>query len=258
MPFRGAPMPENKVLDPFKPAQPHIPGVPSPDVRAKEDEVDPEEINQAPGAMWAPPSTHDDSPSQFKLLWVGLALAGALATVFFLFRGTHKSSVDPAPSPVGPAAVTANSAATPPDALPVDRKIPVGPGLIATTTELTKPWSAKRFYFPDPVSRKPMPAMVVHLPGGTFWGFSLREPYGECEMEFVPDMRKLQSNYNFSATYPMVGDPCNKTVFDLTRYGNAPSGLVRGEIEQGPAWCPPMAIEIRVQDNQIIAVRMEQ
>ena len=220
--------------------------------------MDPEEINQAPGAMWVPPSALDDSPSQLKLLWVGLTLAGALATAFFLFKGSHKSSVAPAASSVEPATATANSAAPPPDGPPLDARIPVGPGLIATTNELTKPWSAKRFYFRDPVSRKPVPAMVVHLPGGTFWGFSLREPYGECEMEFVPDAKKLQRNYNFSATYPMVGDPCNKTVFDLTRYGNAPSGLVRGEIEQGPAWRPPMAIEIRVQDNQIIAVRMEQ
>jgi hypothetical protein len=258
MPFRGLPMPENKVLDPFKPVQPHIPGVPSHDVKSKEDEMDPEEINQAPGSMGPRPSALDDSPRQLKLLWVGLTLAGALATVFFLFRGSHKPSVTPAGSSVEPPAATVHSAVPPPDGPPLDAKIPVGPGPIATTAELLKPWSAKRFYFRDPVSRKPVPAMVVHLPGGTFWGFSLREPYGECEMEFVADTRKLQQNYSFSATYPMIGDPCNKTVFDLTRYGNAPSGLVRGEIEQGPGWRPPMAIEIRIQDERIIAMRIEQ
>jgi len=134
----------------------------------------------------------------------------------------------------------------------------MGPGGVATAAELAKPWSAKRFYFRDPVTSKVVPAMVVHLPGGTFWGFSLREPYGSCELEYVTDLNKLRTDYNFTASYPMLGDPCNKTVFDLTRYGSGPSGLVRGEIEQGSGWRPPMAIEVRTEGNEIIAVRMEQ
>ena len=100
--------------------------------------------------------------------------------------------------------------------------------------------------------------MVVRLPGGEYWGFSLREPFGNCDLEYVTDMAALQTNYNFSADHPMVGDPCNHSVFDLMRYGTTPSGtLVRGEIEQGGAIRPPIAIEIRKDGNEIRAVRME-
>ena len=100
--------------------------------------------------------------------------------------------------------------------------------------------------------------MVVRLPGGALWAFSMREPYGTCDLEYVTDLRRLQQEYDFTASHPMVTDPCNKSVFDLTKYGNAPSGLVRGEVVQGPAFRPPLAIEVRSEKNQIIAVRTEQ
>ena len=46
----------------------------------------------------------------------------------------------------------------------------------------------------------------------------------------VTDPRVLQSEYDFSANHPMVGDPCTHTVYDLLHYdGGAPDGgLVRG------------------------------
>jgi hypothetical protein len=55
----------------------------------------------------------------------------------------------------------------------------------------------------------------------------------------------------------MVGDPCNHAVFDLTRYGSGPNGLVRGEIKQGAAVRPPIAIEIETKGKRLLAVRME-
>ena len=99
--------------------------------------------------------------------------------------------------------------------------------------------------------------MVVRLPGGVYWGFSLVEPYGSCEMEFVTDMEKLRTDYGFRASHPMVGDPCNRAVFDLTRYGSGPAGLVRGEIAHGAAVRPPMAIEIQVRGKQVLAQKIE-
>ena len=100
--------------------------------------------------------------------------------------------------------------------------------------------------------------MLVRLPGGTLWAFSLREPYGSCELEYVTNLKQLHDQYGFTAAYPMVGDPCNRTLFDLTQYGNGPGGFVRGEVAQGSGWRPPMAIELRTKGDEIIAARMEE
>jgi hypothetical protein len=179
-------------------------------------------------------------------------LAGALVLgggIAWLSHGSTAKVAGPTatPEPAQPAAV----AAKPPE------KLPMAPGEVATTDELSKPWSSKRFIFREPGTFKDTLGIVVHLPDGTFWGLSLREPYGSCEMEYVTDLQKLDTEYHFRASHPMVGDPCNKTVFDLTRYGNAPGGLVRGEIAQGAGVRPPMAIEIRTHGKQILASRME-
>jgi hypothetical protein len=247
-------MPENKILDPFKPAQPRIPGVSAPEEKPSAS-AEAHESQHTPGLMGPPPFASDDSAPKLKFLWVGLTLAGALATTFLLFSLKR----NPTPAQATPGAKPANPAPSIAREVPVaDTKLPMGPGEIATTAQLSKPWSSARFYFRDPVTSKPAPAMVVHLPGGTFWGFSLVEPFGNCVLEYVTDLQKLRTTYAFDeAAHPMVVDPCNGTVFDLTHYGNAPSGLVRGEIEKGAGWRPPLAIEIRIQGNKVIAARME-
>ena len=52
----------------------------------------------------------------------------------------------------------------------------------------------------------------------------------------------------------MVADPCNHAVFDLTKLRKrSGAGLVRGEIAQGAAVRPPMAIEIQVHGKQVLA-----
>jgi hypothetical protein len=245
-------MPENKILDPFKPAQPRIPGVSAPEEKLPES-GESEEAYVSPGFIAPSASVSNDNPPPLKLLWVGLTLAGALTTAFLLFGLRQKTA------PAKPALIAEpTKSATPIAESPaVDPKLPVGPGTVATKAQLSKPWAASRFYYRDPVTLKRLPSMVVHLPGGAFWGFSLVEPFGSCQLEYITDLRKLQAAYGFDAAYPMVADPCNGTVFDLTHYGNAPSGLVRGEIQKGPGWRPPTAIEIRVQGNQIIAGSME-
>jgi hypothetical protein len=230
-------MPENKILDPFKPAQPRIPGVSAPEEKLPES-GESEEAYVSPGFIPPSSSVSNDNPPSLKLLWVGLKQKAAPAKPA-LIAEPAKSATPITESPT------------------VDAKLPVGPGAVATKAQLSKPWAASRFYYRDPVTLKRLPAMVVHLPGGSFWGFSLVEPFGSCQLEYVTDLRKLQAAYGFDAAYPMVADPCNGTVFDLTHYGNAPSGLVRGEIQKGPGWRPPTAIEIRVQGNQIIAGSME-
>jgi hypothetical protein len=130
---------------------------------------------------------------------------------------------------------------------------------VATTEELAKTWSSKRFLFRDPVTSEAVPAMVVRLPRGEYWGISLREPFGTCELEYVTDLQRLQTEYRFRADHPMVINPCNRSVYDLLRYGGGSGNdeLVRGVIVQGTGIRPPMAIEIRTENTKVLAVRME-
>jgi hypothetical protein len=56
----------------------------------------------------------------------------------------------------------------------------------------------------------------------------------------------------------MVGNPCNRTLYDPTKLTNLPGNVwVRGAIAQGSDLRPPLGIEIRVQGKNIQAVRME-
>jgi len=100
--------------------------------------------------------------------------------------------------------------------------------------------------------------MIVHLPDGSYWAFSLREPFGTCDLDYVNDLEKLRTDYNFRASHPMVVDTCNRTVYDLLRYGgSSDGGLVRGDVVEGSGIRPPIAIEVRVEGKQLIAVRTE-
>ncbi|HKW89681.1 MAG TPA: hypothetical protein VJN21_13115 [Candidatus Acidoferrales bacterium] len=135
-------------------------------------------------------------------------------------------------------------------------KLPVAPGVIATTDELTQPWSAKKFLFRN-AKGKTSAAMVVRLPDNSYWAFSLREPYGSCDLEYVTDLDKLSSEYRFQATHPMVVNTCTRTVFDLNQYGSGPTGEVRGDIVAGTGVRPPLAIEVDVNGKSILATRAE-
>ena len=233
-------MPNEKRFDPFKPAQPQIPGVvPAPPGGRDEPFPELEAAEQA--------------PPRKKGRWIAATVGGVFIVAALFGWWSHAGSAS-TNTAVDPAAATPTSPATTPQSA---EALPVGPGEIATTEELSKPWSAKRFLFRNDLTSETVPAMVVRLPGGGYWGFSLREPFGNCEMEFVTDLNKLQTYYNFRADHPMIGDPCDRSVFDLAHYGTAPSGLVRGEIEQGRAIRPPLAIEISTHGNQVLAVRAE-
>jgi hypothetical protein len=110
----------------------------------------------------------------------------------------------------------------------------------------------------DPDTSLTVPALVVHLPRGGYWGFSLREPFGGCRLEYVTDLKRLESTYNFKGDHPMVGDPCDYSVFDLLKYGpTSDNAIVRGAVVHGTALRPPIAIEIKVEGHKIIAARHE-
>jgi hypothetical protein len=238
-------MPDNDgKTDPFKPQQPRIPGVSNTARKEKSAEgaVVPARPSRFSGFL----------PPPIPPNWIMAGLAGTLLLgggIAWLSQRSPAKQADPGlvseaarPAPVTPTA---------------PEKLPIAPGEVATMDELAKLWSSRRFIFREPGTLKDTPGIVVHLPGGTYWGLSLREPYGTCELEYITDLQKLDKEYHFRASHPMVGDPCNRTVFDLTRYGTAPGGLVRGEIAQGAGVRPPTAIEIRTHGNQILATRME-
>jgi hypothetical protein len=232
-------MPDEKKLDPFKPPEPNIPGVPptaKKSVAASGPQIGKFNLSAIP-----------------PLAWVITAVAGVViiggALAFHLIRaGSAEATVSHA-APL----------AAPPAAKPAKPKqiLPVGPGVIATTQELKQTWSAKRFLFPDSVTGQTDSAMVVRLPRGEYWGFSLQAPFGKCELEYVSNLEILRRDYQFNADHPMVVNPCDHTVYDLLRYGSSSAGLVRGDIVQGAGIRPPMAIEIRERGNAVVAVRME-
>lgn len=134
--------------------------------------------------------------------------------------------------------------------------LPVAPGQVATTDQLSRPWSTQKFTYRNTPSDSFL-AMVVRLPGNAYWAFSLRAPYGTCDLEFVTDTEELRSKYHFTAAHPMVVDPCAHTLYDLTKYGNGPNGLVRGAIVAGSGVRPPLAVEVQINGRQIIASRAE-
>jgi hypothetical protein len=236
---------ENK-SDPFKPQQPRIPGVSNgAETRTP--------VHETPGHTLARTAGPKQGvPFQMPPTWILLSIGGALLAGIIVAWWTRGSPTKDTSQPL--AIQTTSAPVTPPK--PAE-KLPIGPGPVATTDELVKPWSSRKFFFQDPATTETVPAMVVHLPGGSNWAFSLQEPYGKCTLEYVEDMGKLETEYNFRGDHPMVGDPCNHSLFDLARYGAGPTGLVRGQVIQGTAVRPPIAIEIRTKGKQIVAVRME-
>jgi hypothetical protein len=234
--------------DPFKPQEPNIPGVTGNPARHK---PAPEPPRQATSHFRGPTVAAEKIPAQ-KWLAIAAVAIGLVSLALFLWKHSGASAqseqvpvavpvVDlPPVAPSQPAVVLA-----------------VGPGPVATTAELAKPWSSKRFEFHVPETNDNLSAVVVHLPNGVYWGFSLREPFGTCELEYVTDLGKLERDYGFRANHPMVGDPCNRAVFDLTRYGTGPNGVIRGAIVSGQGVRPPTAIEIKVRGRQIVATQVE-
>ncbi len=139
-----------------------------------------------------------------------------------------------------------------------------GPVEVATLEELSKPWSSKKFLFRQRLTNEVVPAIVVRLPGGaanrssSYWAFSLQAPFGRCELEYATDLNKLAQEYGYQARHPMVANPCSSTIYDPLRLGTLPGGAwARGETVQGPSIRPPIAIEMRVEGNRLIALQVE-
>jgi hypothetical protein len=136
---------------------------------------------------------------------------------------------------------------------------------IASTAEMAKPWTLRNFFIKNRLTGENIPAAIIRLPGGSssqssgYWAFSLKSPYGNCQMEYVSDLEKLKTEYGYkSAKHPMVGNPCSRTLFDPLRMTNLPGNVwVRGAIVQGSDLRPPLGIELKIQGKAILATRTE-
>jgi hypothetical protein len=205
-------------------------------------------------------------PSQGVLENPALRLvAGLLIVLVLLFVGSrwlfhlkHTEAVAPAP----PAQIEVPT--PPPDPAPELPHATVANPQIATVEEMAKPWTSKEFIFVDHFSNESTPALLIRLSSGSasqpdgYWALAMTAPFGSCRLEYLGDITKVMEQYGFTARHPMVGDPCSRTVFDPLKMSNIPGNIwVRGSIAQGSDLRPPLGIEIKIQNKQILAVRKE-
>jgi hypothetical protein len=222
-------MPE-KQFDPFHPDMPEIPGL-----------VD--------ARRHAPDGTRTKRVVPIGVIVVVVILA--VISIVWWIKSAQRPVVE---SSSANGTIAESSVPIPPPAESA-KSLPV---VAATPEELSKPWAAKGFSFENPLTREPVNAVVIRLPGGGLWAFALKEPYGQCKLEFVTDLAQLAKQYGYRASHPMVGNPCNRTVYDPLKVG--PMGTAewaRGEIVQGSGIRPPISINVQVIGHAIIADRME-
>ena len=187
---------EAKTFDRFHPEMPTIPGVSqgSREVARRSSSMDQQGLLQIGGIAAV-------------AVFIGLLS-------YFLIKGRSSSAVKSSPV----ADVTDQAVLPPPLPNPV-AAIHEGPIVAATVEELSKPWAAKKFTFVKPLSRENIDAIVIRLPGGELWAFSLQGPFGRCELEYVSDLSRLASQFRFKASHPMVVSPCDGTIYDPLKVG---------------------------------------
>jgi len=107
--------------------------------------------------------------------------------------------------------------------------------------------------------------MLIRLPQGSanspegYWAYETNAAFGDCRLEFVTDIPRLTSDYDFhGGHHPMVGNPCSRAVFDPTKMSEIPGDIwVRGALVQGSDVRPPLGIELKIQSKNILALRTE-
>jgi hypothetical protein len=219
------------------------------------------EMPEIPGVSGESSSSRQLSANPAVLLVVGLLAVLLICFLGYrlLLRPKH-AEVPSAPSP--PQLEVPAPAADPSAALP--RATAAAPD-IATVAEMAKPWTTKDFFFANRLTDRDIPALLVRLPAGSatqpegYWAFAMTSPFGNCQFEYLQDMDKLKSEYDFRGVkHPMVGNPCSRTVFDPLKMTSVPGNAwVRGAIVQGSDLRPPLSIEIKIEAKSIQAVRME-
>jgi len=229
-----------------------MPELPTPSSRFKA------EMPAIPGVAAPRPIRHRNP---LLPLIIGMAILGVvlfLAAHWFsrLPRAAKPARVEPTPQIEVPSPPDPNSL------LPhANENNPV----IADVADFSKPWSSLNFFIHNTVTGENIPATLIRIPTGPanspsgYWAFSRKAAYGDCQLEYLTDMDKLLKDYNYRhATHPLVGNPCSRTLYDPLRTTNLPGNIwIRGAIVQGGDIRPPLSVEIKIQGNQILAIRTE-
>jgi len=234
-------------FDPFKADDPILPGVP--------------QKNAAPAKPTAGFKLDFKDPKVMAGGGIGLAVLVLLGWLLF---GPSKTE-PPISAPPSEAAAQTPAAGSSPNAAPAPAAAGPAvislPGTVGTVEEFPQPWSVKRVYLQKATGR--VPALIIRLPGGSprraesYWGLLLTSPYGRCELEYVEDLKKIADDYGYRARHPMVVDPCNLTVFNPLAMGDVGGIIARGEVVQGTTIRPPLAIELKIEGNRIMALQTE-
>lgn len=228
--------PVKNKFDPFRPEMPQIPGV----------------SHGSRQTGRGPSGIHTQRLLQFGGTVAAVVLIGAAA-----FWWSKSKPSRAAGSPSSEPEVGKQATPVPPLPNPL-AAVHEGATVAATVDELSKPWAAKKFTFVKPLMQENIDAMVIRLPGEGLWAFSLQEPFGRCELEFVSDLGKIASQYKYNASHPMVVNPCDRTVYDPLKVGPLGGGTwARGEIVQGSGLRPPFSIDVKVRDHSIVADSIE-
>jgi hypothetical protein len=213
-----------------------------------------------PGVYTSSSRSRRSNPLLPLIIGIAVLGLGLFLAVRFLSRPKpfeHATDTQPAPQiEVPPPAPDPNSL------LPhADEENPA----IAEVTDLAKPWSSVDFFVRNKLTGENIPATVVRLPNGSptsvssYFAFSRKAPYGDCKLEYVTDLDKLRTDYDYRrASHPLVGNPCSRTLYDPLRTVNLPGNIwIRGAIVQGSDIRPPLGVEIRIQGKEIQAIRSE-
>ncbi len=219
------------------------------------------EMPQIPGVPVDGPSRQGVAANPTVRLVAGLAvvLLICLLGARLLLRPKHLEAPVAAAPPqievpapaVDPTAAMPHATATAPE--------------IATVAEMAKPWTSKSFFFVNQLSGENVPALLIRLSAGAstqpdgYWALETNAPFGNCQLEYITDMDRLKNDYDFrAAKHPMVGNPCSRSVFDPLKMSEIPGNFwVRGSLAQGSDVRPPLGIELKIENKNILAMRME-
>ncbi len=229
--------PEKNQFNRFQPEMPRIPGV-------------------SDGSRRTDPGVNNSGNNRMpQIVAIAAAVLLIIAAIFWWSRSKSRGATSDSTDPEIP------EETTPPPPKTFSSPIqPVheGPTVAGMVDELSKPWAAKEFNFVKPITHENIDAMVIRLPGGDLWAFSLKAPYGTCKLEYVTDLAALASAYRFHAVHPMVVNPCDSTVFDPLKVGTLDGNTwARGQIVQGSSLRPPIAIDVKVSGRSIVAEGIE-
>jgi hypothetical protein len=235
-------------IDRFKPSQPAIPGVPQRPPEEKKKEEPKQDLPKGPVVKpaWQSPRV---------MAGAGIGAAVLIAAVALAWQ-VMKPAAPLAPVVVAAPDTSGNSANSAPAATATPQ-LPDAPGPVATVEEMAKPWSVVKFQI-HRLSGEIANGMAIRLPSAPgYWGLLMVAPYGRCDLQLEPDLKKIREQFRFAAIHPMVVDSCSQVVYDPLALGNAGGVWVRGKVAAGPGIRPPFEVEIKVEQGFVVASRSE-